>query len=311
MGVDSPPRSPSARAPRTFADVVRAESTRRDLRTPTPGSRGPRLRWRPVLAAGAVLLFWLGWVALPERATEEAADAVVAVVGPDPLPTTTVPAPILRTQTPVPATATATATPTATPTETRTPTPTPTPVTVTPTTVPDSGSGSFVVAGGGTGPVGGGSAGVRYSVEVEDGLPLDASAVAGEVDAILADERSWIALGRWTLQRVDTDPDARILLATPDTTDRLCAPLRTAGIFSCRQGDLVVLNAARWVGGADSWGDDVVGYRGYLVNHEFGHFLGFGHVGCPGAGEPAPVMMQQTKSVEECLPNAWPSVTGG
>ncbi|MGF1647895.1 MAG: DUF3152 domain-containing protein [Kineosporiaceae bacterium] len=257
----------------------------------------------------AVLCLWLLWVGLPERAARDASQALVSVLGPAPLPTSAVPAPVLATATPTPPaaaapTAAARVEPTAPPTGSP-------PPEAGPQDVPRSASGSFVVAGGGTEPVGEGGTSLRYTVEVEDGLPFDPMTVAAEVDAVLGDERSWIGLGRWTLHRVEGGGDARILLASPDTVDRLCAPLRTAGTFSCRNGPLVVLNALRWAGGADSWGDDLPGYRAYLVNHEFGHFLGYGHVGCPGAGEPAPVMMQQTRSVEACVPNAWPTLTDG
>ena len=42
-----------------------------------------------------------------------------------------------------------------------------------------------------------------------------------------------------------------------------------------------------------------------VVNHETGHWLGHGHLGCPGPG-PAPVMMQQSKGRGACSFNPWP-----
>ena len=59
----------------------------------------------------------------------------------------------------------------------------------------------------------------------------------------------------------------------------------------------MVLNAKRWLLGADSYGSDLTNYRRYLVNYEFGHALGKHHVDCPGPGKLAPVMMQQTKGL--------------
>jgi hypothetical protein len=67
-----------------------------------------------------------------------------------------------------------------------------------------------------------------------------------------------------------------------------------------------VVNAMRWQRGADAYAGRLADYRDYVVNHEVGHALGRGHVGCPGRGQPAPVMMQQTKGVGACLPSAWP-----
>jgi predicted Zn-dependent protease len=43
-----------------------------------------------------------------------------------------------------------------------------------------------------------------------------------------------------------------------------------------------------------------------MVNHEVGHYLGLGHVGCPKKGAKAPVMMQQSISLGGCVPEAWP-----
>ena len=100
----------------------------------------------------------------------------------------------------------------------------------------------------------------------------------------------------------------RVVLARPGTVDRLCARagLRTGGFFSCWNGTFAALNLDRWQTGAPAFSAPLSVYRGYLVNHEVGHGLGKGHLGCPAAGTAAPVMMQQTKGTGACTPNAWP-----
>lgn len=152
---------------------------------------------------------------------------------------------------------------------------------------------------------------LRYDVRVEKGLPFDSMAVAATIQQILNDERSWRGSGDWRFELVDSpaDADLHAYLANPKTTDKLCAPLLTRGEVSCQNGRSVVLNAKRWAFGAPAYGRDVAGYRRYLVNHEFGHTLGRQHVGCPGQGRLAPVMMQQTKGLRGCRANSWPSPT--
>ncbi|WP_461000920.1 DUF3152 domain-containing protein, partial [Streptomonospora sediminis] len=146
----------------------------------------------------------------------------------------------------------------------------------------------------------------RYLVEVEQDLPGKAADFADAVEQILGDRRSWRGAQGLSMQRVDEEPvDFRVALAAPETVDRLCAPLKTMGRVSCTTGGRAVINQNRWVSGVPHFGGDLRTYRIYVVNHEVGHALGRGHVSCPGKGEPAPVMQQQTFGLQGCEPNGW------
>jgi ssRNA-specific RNase YbeY (16S rRNA maturation enzyme) len=63
------------------------------------------------------------------------------------------------------------------------------------------------------------------------------------------------------------------------------------------------LNAMRWVQGASKSGQSLESYRQYMVSHEMGHILGHEHAKCPAPGQPAPIMMQQTLGLHECVAN--------
>ncbi len=69
----------------------------------------------------------------------------------------------------------------------------------------------------------------------------------------------------------------------------------------------MVLNSDRWLLKTPTY-DDLDEYRAYMVNHEVGHFLGHDHVGCPGEGETAPVMLQQSMALDGCIANGWPGL---
>jgi hypothetical protein len=170
---------------------------------------------------------------------------------------------------------------------------------------PTAASGRLVVVPGSAEP-GPGDTVLTYRVEIEAELPFDGPAFAAAVHTTLADPRGWAAHG-YAFRRVDSgNVDFRLILASPDLTDKLCAPLLTRGQVSCRNGDAVVLNALRWGTAIDDYAGDIATYREYMVNHEVGHRLGRGHTFCPGAGQPAPVMMQQTYGLVGCTANAWP-----
>ena len=155
---------------------------------------------------------------------------------------------------------------------------------------------------------------VRWTLETEGGLGIDAAAVATTVATVLGDPRGWQVKDGVRFVNVTPDQaatgaavDLRITLASPDLTDRLCAPLETRGEVSCHNGGRVVLNARRWLLGAAAYGTDLVGYRTYLVNHEVGHGIGHPHAYCGGAGQVAPVMMQQTYGLKGCTAWPWPT----
>ncbi|MGY1693440.1 MULTISPECIES: DUF3152 domain-containing protein [unclassified Geodermatophilus] len=204
-----------------------------------------------------------------------------------------------------------------------TPDPTPSPVApaegdVGPTGLPPTpATGTYVEQGAGSVSVVPGSSAVygsgplqRFVVEVEDGIGVDGAAFAAAVEATLGDPRSWGSGGRMSFQRVDsTDPDGyefRVSLVSPGSMERYCPGVGTGGYTSCRYGERAVINLARWETAVPHYDGDVATYRQYVVNHEVGHALGNGHQPCPGPGQPAPVMQQQTLRLDGCTRNAWP-----
>ena len=112
------------------------------------------------------------------------------------------------------------------------------------------------------------------------------------------------------------DPETVYFYPSPrDTAGLMCARggvnIRVGGrpYTSCRATGKVIINLDRWWLSAKPYRDAKVplaGYRHYVINHEVGHELGHGHQGCPKRGRRAPVMVQQTLSLQGCTPYAWP-----
>lgn len=181
------------------------------------------------------------------------------------------------------------------------------PLAVDPLPATTSPEGWLVAGGSSVEDIGAASPTIRWTVEIEPATGLDLGDVLGAAESALYDPRSWASDHR--LERVDDPAEAsiRVLVARPETVDRLCArvDLDTNGIFSCWNGRFAAINLMRWEQGATGI-DDLAVYRTYVVNHEVGHGLGYDHEDCPGAGEIADVMQQQTRTLDGCLANPWP-----
>jgi hypothetical protein len=189
--------------------------------------------------------------------------------------------------------------------------PTASPTGAAPATYVERGAGSVTVVDGSS-PVYGSGPLQRFVVEVEDGIGVDAGAFAAAVEATLGDGRSWGHGGAMSFQRVGAaeaaagDYTFRVSLISPGRMERYCPGVGTGGYTSCRYGERAVINLARWETAVPDYAGDLATYRQYVVNHEVGHALGHGHEQCPGSGQVAPVMQQQTLGLEGCVKNAWP-----
>ena len=127
--------------------------------------------------------------------------------------------------------------------------------------------------------------------------------------AVFADPRGWGQAGV-ALVRADGGCDFTVWLSAPASMPSFGSICDS--YYSCRVGPNVVINYDRWMGATGPWnaaGGSLEDYRVMVINHETGHWFGFNHRNCPGAGQPAPVMQQQSISLQGCSFNPWPTAS--
>ena len=144
---------------------------------------------------------------------------------------------------------------------------------------------------------------LTYSVTTDGPVTTNPELLASTADWVYHDLRGWRAAGI-EFRRVPTGGDFSLVLAHASTLpsyDPVCSVL-----WSCQVGRYVVINETRFVHGSPNWAGPLDWYQVMVINHETGHFLRRGHSNCPGAGEQAPVMQQQSISLQGCVINPWP-----
>ena len=165
---------------------------------------------------------------------------------------------------------------------------------------------ALVAAGAPTAPAR--AAEITHTYRVEGrGNSGSLNAFAEQAAATLADDRGWNLGGSMRFVRVASGGDFTLWLSAPQHVPSFGAPC--SSYWSCRVGRNVVINERNWNQGTPAWnaaGQSLRDYRHMVVNHEVGHWLGLGHASCPGSGQPAPVMQQQSKGFNGCDPNPWP-----
>ena len=151
---------------------------------------------------------------------------------------------------------------------------------------------------------------VTYRIETRGRITASVKEFARLAAQTYADPRGWRNAGV-AFKRVRGPSAFSLVLAEASWLPRFSSVCSMQ--WSCRAGRYVVVNQTRWKYASTSWnaaGKSLRDYRHLVVNHETGHWLGHGHLGCPGPGRLAPVMMQQSKGLAGCRHNPWPLNSG-
>lgn len=148
---------------------------------------------------------------------------------------------------------------------------------------------------------------VTYSVATRGTLTADINEFKRLANETLNDTRGWTRMGV-TFKEVATGGQFTLNLSSASEMTSFSAN-GCDNTYSCVVGRNVVINQDRWLGATPAWnqgGGTLRDYRHMVINHETGHWLGLGHANCSVPGQPAPVMQQQSMSLQGCTFNPWP-----
>lgn len=147
---------------------------------------------------------------------------------------------------------------------------------------------------------------VTYSVSGKGVIGASMTEFSELANATLNDARGWSRMGV-SFREVSSGGMFTLVLS-----EATLVPSFSAGCsaeYSCRVGNNIIINQDRWMGASASWnsaGGTLRDYRHMVINHETGHWLGHDHEVCGGAGQSAPVMLQQSIDLQGCKFDPWP-----
>lgn len=147
---------------------------------------------------------------------------------------------------------------------------------------------------------------VTYSVVTRGTIAADINEFKSDANETLNSPKGWAAMG---IQFTEVASGGMFTLYLAEASQ---LPLFSSGcseLYSCNVGNIVIINQDRWLYATTPWnqaGGSLRNYRNMVINHEVGHWLGHGHESCEGAGQPAPVMQQQSIDLQGCMFNPWP-----
>lgn len=146
-----------------------------------------------------------------------------------------------------------------------------------------------------------------YCTAVEGVSGSYLAALRSQVQNTFTHPQGWSMTGLVEFKEVLTGCDFTVWLAAADSVPTFGDACDN--VWSCRVGSNVIINFDRWQQASPAWqayGGTIEDYRHLAINHEVGHWFGFGHSECTGAGHKASVMMQQSMNLGGCVFNPWP-----
>lgn len=148
---------------------------------------------------------------------------------------------------------------------------------------------------------------ITYCISAKGVDPSFLPELEAKLASVYSDSRGWSLGGTNTFIKVSSGCSLTVWLTAAELMPSFGAICDS--MWSCTVWPNVILNFDRWRFASPAWnggGGSLDDYRSMVINHETGHWFGFGHRFCQGAGQLAPVMQQQSISLQGCTTNPWP-----